>query len=127
MGIALGVVLAGCGGRHASSRELCDDLVHLQPTFAELRSPAAGTRVADLRAEVEKVATILDDVDAMTDRISRRVRDEFWASLTSYRSRLEGVSDDRTVGETAGPVIGAAGPDLFVAAEAVRSALGCSD
>jgi hypothetical protein len=125
VGIVLGAVLTGCGDRGASARELCEDLVHLEPTFTELRGPAAGTSVADLRADTEKVVTILDDVEAMTDRLSQRVRDEFWTALTSYKSRLEGVSDDRTVGEAAGPRIGTAGNDLFVAAGRVRSTLGC--
>jgi hypothetical protein len=126
VGIALGVVLVGCGDRQAAARELCGDLDHLGRTFAELGAPVAGTAVADLRAGLEKVATIVDDVDAMTDRLSRRVRDEFWLAVTSYRARLEGLSDDRAVGEAAGRRIGAAGTVLSTAAGAVRSALGCS-
>jgi hypothetical protein len=125
VGVALGVVLAGCGDRPAPARELCDDLVHLAPTIDELGSLAAGTPVADLRAGVEKVATILDDVDAMTDRIPQPIRDRFWVALASYRARLDGVSDDRTVGEPEGPRIGTAGEELTAAVGAVRSALGC--
>jgi hypothetical protein len=122
--IALGLVLAGCGDR-AAARELCGDLAHLGPTIAELGAPSAGTQIADLRAAVEKVATIIDDVDAMTDRLSRRVRDGFWVALTSYRARLEEVPDDQTVEGTADPRIGAAAEAMSAAAEAVRSALAC--
>jgi hypothetical protein len=126
VGIALGVLLSGCGDRRAAARELCGDLVHLEPTLAELGAPSTGTPVADLRAGVEKVATIMDNVDAMAERLSQRIRDEFWVALTSYRARLEGVSDDRTLGETAGPRIVAAGQGVSAAAAAIRSALGCS-
>jgi hypothetical protein len=74
---------------------------------------------------VEKLATIVDDVDAMTDRLSRRVRDGFWVALTSYRARLEEVSDDQRVGDTDDPGIRAVAKAMSAAADAVRSALGC--
>ncbi len=120
-----GVSLAGCGNRADARAELCSDLDQLRPTLALLEHPPASSHVAELRDGLEKVETIVDDVDRLSAGDPRRVGDRLWSAVTGYRASLDGVRDDRRVWGDGGPNVRPPAAILPIAVGAVRSSMAC--
>jgi hypothetical protein len=95
---ALIVVLAlsatACNGSgQTPTASICDDLRNLRATVSFLEAPSAGTRVGDVRGDIEKLTSTVSAVQG-SSAVPDPMGEAFSAARDDYRDLLDGIGDD---------------------------------